>query len=120
VLGQDPFGRALDAAIAGENIGGEALAARRLTRAQDALTCRILFISSSEEGQFPAIMAVLGTAPVLTVADVPDFIKRGGMVQFVLDNNKVKFEINIAVAQRAGLKLSSALLNLARVVRKTL
>jgi hypothetical protein len=120
VLGQDPFGRALDAAVAGENIIGEALVARRLTRAQEALSCRVLFISSSEEGQLPAIMAALGTAPVLTVADVPDFIKRGGMIQFILDANKVKFEINIAVAQRSGLKLSSALLNLARVVRKTL
>jgi hypothetical protein len=120
VLGQDPFGRALDAAIAGENIIGETLVARRLTRVQEALSCRVLFISSSEEGQLPSIMAALGTAPVLTVADVPDFIKRGGMIQFILDANKVKFEINIAVAQRAGLKLRSDLLNLARVVRKTL
>ena len=120
VLGQDPFGRALDEAIAGENIIGEALVVRRLTRAQEALSCRVLFISSSEDGQLSAVMAALGTAPVLTVADVPDFIKRGGMIQFILDASKVKFEINIAVAQRAGLKLRSDLLNLARVVRKTL
>ena len=66
-----------------------------------------------------ATLAALGTAPVLTVSDIPDFVKRGGMVQFVLDGNHVRFEINIAAAQRAGLTLSSELLKIARAVRRT-
>ena len=92
--------------------------ARRVTRAQDALSCRVLFISSAEEGQLAAILATLGTSPVLTVADIPDFVKHGGMIQFVMDGNKVKFEINLAASQRAGLSLSSELLKVARGVRR--
>jgi len=120
VLGQDPFGPALDAAVKGEKIGGVPLAVKRIARAQDAPGCKILFISSSEQGQIGAILATLRTAPVLTVADFPDFVERGGMIQFVLDANHVRFEINIAASQEAGLKLSSELLKVARaVVRKT-
>jgi hypothetical protein len=119
VLGQDPFGSTLDAAVKGEKIGGSPLEAKRISHPQDALGCRILFIGSTEESQLRAIIAALGTAPVLTVADLPDFVKQGGMIQFVLDGNHVNFEINIAAAQRAGLKLSSELLKVARGVRRS-
>jgi hypothetical protein len=119
VLGQDPFGAILDAAVKGEKIAGSPLTAKRIARPQDAAGCRILFIASSEESQLSALIAGLGGAPVLTVADIPDFVKQGGMIQFVLDGNHVRFEINVAASRRAGLKLSSELLKLARVVRKT-
>lgn len=118
VLGQDPFGASLDTAIKGEEITGAPVVAKRIARAQDATGCRILFISSSEANQLAGILGALGTSPVLTVADIPDFVKHGGMVEFVLDGNRVKFEINLASAQRAGLNLSSELLKVARVVRR--
>ena len=118
VLGPDPFGPALDAAIAGERIGGAALTARRIARPQEALGCRILFIASPETNQLEAILTTLGTASVLTVGDMPDFVKRGGMIQFVLDGNRVRFEINIPASRHAGLNLSSELLKLARAVRR--
>jgi hypothetical protein len=119
VLGQDPFGPILDATVKGEDINGSPMSARRVAHAQEALGCRVLFISSSEENQLAAVLGALGTAPVLTVADIPDFVKRGGMVQFVIDGNRVKFEINLAASQRAGLSLSSDLLKVARLVRRT-
>lgn len=119
VLGQDPFGPSLDAAVRGEKIDGAPLAARHIARAQDAPGCRVLFVGSSEENQLNAVLAAIGTSPVLTVADMPDFAKKGGMVQFVLDGNHVRFEINITASGRAGLKLSSSLLKVARAVRRT-
>jgi hypothetical protein len=119
VLGQDPMGANLDAAVGAEKIGGSPLAAKRIAKPQDALGCRVLFIAASEESQLNAILNALGTAPVLTVADIPDFVKLGGMIQFVLDGNHVRFEINLAASRRAGLSLSSELLKLARVVRRT-
>jgi hypothetical protein len=118
VLGRDPFGAALDAAVRGEKVDGAPLTARRIARAQDAQSCRVLFVSSSEESQLKAVLAAVGTSPVLTVADIPDFAKKGGMIQFVLDGNHVRFEINIAASGRAGLKLSSSLLKVARAVRR--
>jgi hypothetical protein len=120
VLGQDPFGATLDAAVKGEKIGGSFLAAKRIAGANEISGCRVLFISASEDDQMTAILTSLGTAPVLTVSDMPAFVRRGGMVQFILEDNHVRFEINVAAAQRAGLTLSSELLKLARVIRRTL
>ncbi len=119
VLGRDPFGPILDATIAGETIDGKNVVARRISRPQDAVNCRILFISSSEERQLKEIVAALDTASVLTVSDMPEFARRGGMVQFILEANRVRFEVNLAPAERTGLTLSSQLLKLAIRVRRS-
>jgi hypothetical protein len=119
VLGQDPFGQSLDTAVRGENIGGAPLVARRIGQPVDAAGCRILFVGNSESSQLPAIVNTIGTAAVLTVSDIPDFVRQGGIIEFIRDGNRVKFEINLAAAQRAGLSLSSDLLKVARVVRRT-
>lgn len=118
VLGRDPFGQVLDGTLAGEVIDGKETVARRISKPQDALSCRILFVSSSEAGQLKEILAALGTRGVLTVSDMPQFTRNGGMVQFVLDGNRVRFEVNLTIAERAGLTLSSQLLRLATNVRK--
>jgi hypothetical protein len=119
VLGQDPFGPALDLSVRGENIGGAPLVVRRIAQPLDATGCRILFIAASEARELTAILGAIGTAPVLTVSDIPGFVRDGGIVEFVPDGNRVKFEINLAIAQRAGLSLSSDLLKVARIVRRT-
>ena len=120
VLGQDPFGAMLDTQVKGENIGGAPVVAKRITRPQDAVACRVLYIGASEAGQLDSIFAALGNSSVLTVADIPDFIKRGGMIQFVLDESRIRFEINLAVSRRSGMNLSSEMLKVARVVRRSL
>jgi hypothetical protein len=118
VLGPDPFGTLLDNALKGEQIGNTQLVARRLSGAEEISSCRILFISSMRENQLPAILAALGTSNVLTASDMPDFTRRGGMIQFVIEGKRVRFEINLNAAQRAGLSLSSQLLKLAVAVRR--
>lgn len=117
VLGRDPFGPTLDATLAGESIDGQKVTAARPARAQDAAECRILFISSSESGRLNETLAALDKANVLTVSDMPHFTERGGMIQFVLEGDRVRFEVNLPVAQRAGLTLSSELLKVATAVR---
>jgi hypothetical protein len=119
VLGQDPFGATLDATVTGETIGGKKVAVKRLSSPQDATICRVVFISSSEESQLKEIVSSLEKMSVLTVSDMPEFVRRGGMVQFVLEQNRVRFEINLTSAERAGLTMSSQLLKLATRVRKT-
>jgi hypothetical protein len=116
VLGQDPFGRALDEILRGERINGKAVVARRLTKPQDAMNCRVVFISMSEGTRLNEILAALDKARVLTVSDMPQFSRRGGMIQFVADGNKIRFEINLANAGGAGLTLSSELLKVAVTV----
>jgi hypothetical protein len=119
VLGEDPFGPALRATIAGETIGGKNVLATRISGPEQAVNCRILFISSSEDRQLKDILTTLEKASVLTVSDMPQFARRGGMVQFILQENRVRFEVNLATAQRAGLTLSSELLKLATSVRRS-
>jgi hypothetical protein len=113
VLGQDPFGTTFDRTIAGESINGKKVATKRVARPYDAVSCRIVFISSSEENRLKEILTVLSKTSVLTVSDMPRFTERGGMVQFVVDSNRVRFEVNLTSAERAGLTLSSQLLKVA-------
>jgi YfiR/HmsC-like len=118
VLGENPFGPALNATVAQETIAGKSVVARQISAPQDAVNCRVLFISSSEGTRLKEILTSLGTASVLTVSDLPKFTQRGGMVQFILEGNKVRFEVNSATAERAGLTLSSELLKVAVNVRR--
>jgi YfiR/HmsC-like len=118
VLGADPFGQALDATLAGGMIGGRSVAAKRITKLQDVDSCRILFISSSEESHLKEDLAALDKTRVLTVSDIPRFSERGGMIGFILDGDRVRFDVNLDSAQGAGLTLSSELLKVATSVRK--
>ena len=119
VLGEDPFGTTLDKTIAGESINGKKVAIKRIAKPQDALGCRILFISSREESRLKDILATLAKTSALTVSDIPQFTRRGGIIQFVIEANKVRFEVNLATAERAGLALSSQLLKVALNVRRS-
>jgi hypothetical protein len=119
VLGDDPFGEMLDTTTAGETINGLKVVSRRIKSPREAFGCRVLFISSSEENQLKEILAVLCKSSILTVSDMVQFSQRGGMIQFVFDRNRVRFEVNLTNARTAGLNLSSELLKLAVAVRKS-
>jgi hypothetical protein len=118
VLGEDPFGQALDATLAGETMGKQRVVARRISSPQMSGYCQILFISSSEANRLNKIIETLDKSAILTVSDSPQFLKSGGMIQFVLEENRIRFEVNLIATQHAGLTLSSELLKVATVVRK--
>ena len=118
VLGRDPFGPILDSTLAGEALEGKPMVIRRITRPQDATDCRILFVSSTEEHHLKEILAAIDQAGVLTVSDIPGFSRRGGMIQFVVEGDRVRFEINLASTESARLVLSSELLKVAAAVRR--
>lgn len=118
VLGQDPFGPSLDATLAGETIGGKTIVAKRVSSAEESGNCQILFLSPTDDSRLNKTIAELDKKAVLTVSDMPQFVKRGGMIQFVLEGKKVRFEVNLTATQHAGLTLSSELLKVATAVRK--
>ena len=103
VIGEDPFGAALDKILSGETIDGKEVVAKRVAKAQDAVNCRVLYISASEDNGLKAVLEALDKTGVLTVSDIPQFAKRGGMIQFVMAGNKIRFEVNLKSAQDAGL-----------------
>jgi hypothetical protein len=114
VIGDDPFGGALDQAINGKSVGGHSLVARRLRWGQDLRSCQILYISSSERKHLSQIIQSLRRASVLTVGDMDEFNQQGGMINFILEASRVRFEINSREADQARLRISSKLLTLAK------
>ena len=118
VLGEDPFGEVLDRTIAKKKVRGHPVVARRIEGPDDAATCRIVFVSASEERLRPTL-ETLAREQTLTVGEDDDFTKQGGMIKFLLDERRVRLEINVDALERAGLKASSQLLRVARVVRRT-
>jgi hypothetical protein len=107
----------LDALVKGEVVQGRPLVVRRLNIGDDLEGCQVLFISRGAKDQMPALLQKLKGSPVLTVADSDGFTDLGGMVNFVLVEEKVKFEINQTAADQCGLQISAKLLKIARVVK---
>lgn len=116
VLGEDPFGAVLEETVRDKTVMGKKLAVKRFVRVQDAVNSHILFLSSSEENQLLPLLKVLEKATVLTVSDMEQFAERGGMVAFTVEDQKVRFNVNVEAVERAGLKMGSQLLKLARIV----
>ncbi|MGD1070960.1 MAG: YfiR family protein [Bryobacteraceae bacterium] len=118
VLGEDPFGHALDDAVSGKKIDGRALAIRRISDARQAKGCRILFVSASERKRVLSILASAGEPGVLTVGESDSATAEGMIVNFIPDGGKVRFTINVTAAEREQLRFSSRLLSLAIRVKR--
>lgn len=116
VLGSDPFGAALDEAVRSEVVKGHPLVVHRAQHIEELADCQILFISRSERAHLMPVLAKLRGRNVLTVSDLNEFASEGGMICFVLINNKVRLRINLEATRAAGLTLSSKLLRFAQIV----
>jgi hypothetical protein len=116
VLGVDPFGAWLDDAVRSKTVEGLTVAARRILGTKDVEGCHVLFISSSEDNRLVEILGSMEGRGVLTVGEGMPFVRRGGMISFTIEDNRVRFAINKRAAEEAGLKLSSQLLRLATMV----
>ena len=116
VLGENPFGPELMRVVNGKKIGGHDVVVSSFVEPQLARGCHVLFVSASERGQIAQLLEALRGSSVLTVGETGDFVRRGGIIRFVLDEGKVRFEVNLAAGEKARLKISSKLLTLARSV----
>jgi hypothetical protein len=117
VLGPDPFGSALDDALLRHSIQGRAVALLRMKRTADIVGCQILFVTARERNRLPEITAKLRGQYVLVIGETDDFAVSGGVIQFAIEQNHIRFLINTDAADRSGLKFSSKLLALATIVR---
>lgn len=116
VLGADRFGPFLDQVVRGRLVGSREFAVERFHSASQALHCDIVFISASEQSRITEILEAFRGKPVLTVSEVPGFCERGGFINLKVIESAIRFEINAAAGERAGLRFSSKLLSLARIV----
>ena len=109
IIGNDPFGNAIDQAAVSQSADGRPIAVRRLPSAGGASGCAIAFVSGSHAGD---ILAALGRAPILTITDSRSGQQRG-IIHFEIVDGRVRFYIDNAQAQARGLIISSRLLALA-------
>jgi hypothetical protein len=124
ILGEDHFGTTLDRALDGKKVNARSFVIKRaksVSELQRTLgpqkECQILYVSSSEMPHLNEAIQMLKGVPVLTIGETPGFARNGGIINLVLEDNKVRFEVNVAAAKEADLNISSRLLALARIVQ---
>ena len=114
VLGRDPFGSELEKTIGNKSIEGRPLRIERIEENKPVPPCHLLFISSSERKRLPQLFQCLKNSSVLTIGETEQFTQLGGMINFIKQENTIHFEINLAAAEKAGLKISSKLLHIGK------
>lgn len=113
ILGENPFKEHLELTIRGKAINNRAVMLKAFGAVTEITNCHILFVSVSEKDRLAEVFRSLNGAPVLTVSETERFTQSGGMINFISDEKKIRFEINNESANRARLKISSKLLTLA-------
>jgi hypothetical protein len=103
--------RATLAALDGRKVGEYLL--QVMPGNSELASCHVLYIDAQEQRRYIPILKSLGTAPVLTISDIPDFAEHGGGIGLLRHNDKIVFEVNLASTRKAGLQLSGQMLNLA-------
>jgi hypothetical protein len=116
VVGQSSFAAALEV-LNGKQVKGRTVALKQITDIKDLDQCQIVFINSSEKDRLPELLGKLKDSRTLTVSEIDGFAQQGGIINFISEHNKVRFEINPDAAHRLGLNISSELLKLAKVVK---
>jgi hypothetical protein len=117
VFGHNPFGNGLEEVIRGKTIEGRTFAFRQVSNAEQASACQILFVSSSDGRRFRTLAGSLKSAGILTVGESDGFALNGGVINFKLEDGRVRFQINVGAAEHARLHISSKLLGLAQIVK---
>ena len=140
IVGRNPFGQAfvpvLDRKINERELGlvyidelgpylaaakteVEAIAAYRKKNAVLLSRCDVLFICTSEDKHLETLLTMIAGSAAVTISDIPRFGLRGGMIEFVMDSKRVRFDINLDRVKEENLKIRSQLLELARRIHKT-
>lgn len=116
VVGDDRSSAVIDRIINGKTANGRRLVVKRFSNFRALTHCHIVFVRSSEKDRIRQTLAAAG-AGALTVGETERFAESGGMINLIIVDGRLELEINQTSAERAGLKISAKLLNLARVIR---
>ena len=111
-----PIQVALERTVKGRQFAGRQISVVQMRIDGQLRSCHLLYLSGVTLAQLAAVLEAVRGAPVLTVSDVDDFARRGGIAQMFVEDGKMRFELNLEAAKRSGLELSSKLLVLAAEV----
>lgn len=117
IVGDDRVAAALAGMVSGRTVGGHAIAVSRPQDDTTWRTCQLLFIAESGTRRPAADLGGVVALPVLTVSDGKGFSKAGGLIELYVESDRMRFAINVDAVKRSGLRLSSRLLGLAKIVR---
>lgn len=118
VLGDGGLHAELERTLKGKTAGGREFAVRYYSRASDVQRCHILFVGASEQGRVGEVMQKVARQGTLTVGDFDGFTAASGVVRFMTEDNRLRFEVNVDAANDERLRISSKLLKLARIYAK--
>jgi hypothetical protein len=118
VGGSSSFAGVLANTVSDRTVQGRPIVVRQTAGAAEMRSCHVVFIAGHDPARGMAAIEALRKNPILTVGETPEFARRGGMIGFVIVDNRTNFEINLEAALRGGLKVSSKLLRLATVVKE--
>ena len=116
VLGETPLTDLVTDVALGKVVNGRAVSIRRVKASDDLRRCNLLFISAEEERHTAEILASVKKTNTLTVGETPGFAEAGGMINFSIQENRVKLELNLEATTRAGLKVNSKLIAVSHLV----
>jgi YfiR/HmsC-like len=116
VLGETPLTDLVNDVALGKVVNGRAVSIRRVKASDDLRLCNLLFISAEEERHTAEILGSVKKTSTLTVGETPGFAQAGGMINFSIQENKVKLELNLEATTRVGLKVNSKLIAVSRLV----
>ena len=114
VVADPVFTQTIDRILAGETAMGRPIKRINPDTSQEARQCQILYIGRTDWDRGPSLLAAVQAAPVLTVSDEPESLARGGQILLVRDDNRIRFDVNLAAVRQSGITLRSSLLRLAR------
>ena len=117
ILGDDLIGDALQRVVEGKSVKGHPVAVVRAATLDDLAGCHVLFLGRSEGPRLREILDRLRGSNILTVSEAERFALHGGVMELLLDQNMVRFEVNVDAASRSRLAISSKILRLGKVVR---
>ncbi|UAY51543.1 YfiR family protein [Ferruginibacter albus] len=115
ILGTDPFGSYLEQTIEGEKANGHPLVIRHFTSTDDIGACHVLFINVQDKKKLQQAIASLKGKNILTVSDDAAILPSGGMVHFIIKNDKIQLQVNLEAVKAANLTMSSKLLRLVEI-----
>ncbi len=118
VLGASPFQKILEEAVNGKTVEGRKFAVHQIEDLEPKCDCQILFVPSSGRKRYRSMAGGLRGSGILTVGETPGFTEEGGVINFKLEGDRLRFEINVEAAERERLRISSKLLGLAEIVKK--
>jgi hypothetical protein len=118
IVGRDPFDPGLEDALRRRKAGAHPVNVRTLNPGGPLSGCHIVFVPVSEKEQALRIVRGLRGSSILTVGETEGFAMYSGIINLTVEKNKVRLEVNLPAAQRAGLKISSNLLNVAKIVKE--